>query len=808
MAAETTAVSASPPLKTSNLSRAFTAPIAPIRPTRRRSSRTRPPTTTVPSPRVPVKPKLPNGVSTKSSSTPRSDQRHIPVAVAPPPAWARDVLRSVSMIDDAPENAKPPSPPLIKAVPDERVRHGDVVRSAVRALKAQPVPEKIAGDKRIPTALVELLMDTSVFSSKEDRTSVIAAARSFASTDREACDALVKAKVLHALVTVARQANASAKRDLLTNRPHFPPSLFVDSVVALSQLVDSSQSACADALESGALSVLADAAATDQPMQLRVQACSGLVAIASWSGPRQAVPIVETPGVVKAMSTLLTEKDDLVTDELRSATMSALVAMSTHRTARRILKENGCDEKITAAAKNASLSGNFDFAAQGTLAAGHVAGHSVDEFGFLVLDVENADLMLDSSNDLTGSPVTTSDQSRSSPTTADPDSGSGEDNPASPLLAFSNVTRRANPRMQKSDSEKNRDIEHERIWRDVIENKPYMLAREVGKVRRVKEYRALVSVPVPSSMRRILWPLLLDVEQLRESKPNLYESLCRSVEEEALNDDWEHTIEADVTRTMPLHALFWSGGAQVGVKSLRSILRAYARYQPEVGYCQGMSPVAAVFLMNANNEEDAFLMFSQFMEHYQYKKVFAEGFPKMRQWLTELRPLIYHYMPKLWERLERENVPLELYADKWLITALSHNFPHRYLLRVWDLMFLGGSPKIILKACLAVLKTAESRLMTMHFEGIMHMLQRDFAKPETGLLDEKNPEPFLKMARDFRFEENVRQPPTLTRPPSSHHRPSMSQSASRVRSRPSPRENTRPQRRAGCLCFGKSDTLD
>ena len=724
------------------------------------------------------------------------------------------------MIDDAPENTKPP--PLIQAVPDERVRHGDVVRSAVRALSAQSVPEQIARDKRIPHALVELLEDNVVFSSKDDRASIIAAIRSFASTDRAACDALVNANVLRALVNVARQANATAKRDFLTNRPQSLPKLFVDSVITLSQLVATSQSACADALESGTVAILADAAATYQPMHLRVQAGSGLAAISTWSGPRQAVAIVETDGVVAAMSALLTDKDDLVTDDLRSATMSALVAMSTHRTARRILKEHGCDSSITEAAKNASLSGNFDFAAQSTIAAGHVAGHSVDEFGFLVLDVENTDLSLNFANDLTGSPLTTSDKSRSSPVPVDPDSAdSGEDDPASPLLAFSNVTENAKPKMRKSNSEMNRETEHERVWRDVIENHPEMITRETGKFRRVREYRKLVSVPVPSTMRRTLWPILLDVDELRESEPNLYQSLCKSVEQEALNDDWEHTIEADVTRTMPLHALFWSGGAQVGVKSLRSILRAYARYQPDVGYCQGMSPVAAVFLMNANNEEDAFLMFSQFMELYHYKKVFAEGFPKMRQWLDELRPLIYHYMPKLWERLERENVPLELYADKWLITALSHNFPHRYLLRVWDLMFLGGSPKIILKSCLAVLKTAESRLMKMHFEGIMHMLQRDFAKPETGLLDEKNPEPFLKMARDFRFEDNVRQPPSLSaldrRSSSSRRsRPSMSQSASgggggRVRPRPQSQglsENTRPQRRGGCFCFGKSDTLD
>jgi len=323
-------------------------------------------------------------------------------------------------------------------------------------------------------------------------------------------------------------------------------------------------------------------------------------------------------------------------------------------------------------------------------------------------------------------------------------------------------------------------------------------------------------------LRHVLWTRLLGIDQMRASQPELYTNLCKSVDEQALSDETEHTIDADVTRTMTLHVLFWSGGAQVGVKSLRSILRAYARYQPDIGYCQGMSSVAAVFMMNAQDEESAFLMFTQFMEDYQYKKVFAEGFPKMLQWIEELKPLIYHYMKDLWMRLEKENVPLELYADKWLITALSHNFPHRYLLRVWDLMFLGGTPKIILKSCLAVLKTAEKRLMTMHFEGIMHFLQRDFSKPETKLLDENNPEPFLELARGFRFDPNLKLPP----PPNAHNsntqqvavKERMGSSRSHLsghgKSHPHNganrvgNESQGRRRGGGCLCFGKSNTID
>lgn len=893
----------------------------------------------------------------------RSPRTHNPdESVSQPPGWARDVLRA------ALGEPRPAAPVAVQAVPDARLRRGDVVRAAVRVVRAQKVPQAVLHDARVPAALVALLEDNPVFASSADRVAVVAAIHALASS-KEARDALLAANALTALVTVAREADADASRENIRKRDYQRPSLWVAAVRAIAKLTVCSTSACADALSSGALALLATAASPEQPMDARVRAAAGLAAISAWSGPRLAVDIVETPGVVRAMSAILTERDDSVSNHLRSATMDAIVAMSFHRRARRILREQGCDGNISAAAKHASISGDYDIAARGTVAAGQVTGHSVDEFGFLVLgdanekgleegdeddennginsiglkriqelllheaymqveeiealqmlvsedasepssrdqqlvrqaariygvdsntvaqklpleqagsptsvtdsssrrssrDLlpdksapssstsfendrpeissnshhmsneanvptsaevvgeietgENADLVapseashgISSSSRIEGSPVVTGEN-----VDPDEDAEASEDNSISPLMAFSEGTMRAVERdggsalLKKSSSQINRDVEHERFWRDVFENHPDMLVRESGTRRRVRAYQQLNAVPIPPALRRTIWPVLLEVDAAREAEPGLYEELCRRNESEALSDETEHTIDADVTRTMPLHALFWAGGAQVGVKSLRSILRAYALYRPEVGYCQGMSSVAAVFMMNAKDEEDAFLMFVQFMKQYNYMRVFEEGFPKMLQWLTELRREIYFHMPELWKRLEAENVPLEMYADKWLITALSHNFPHRYLLRVWDLMFLGGSTKIILKSCMSVLKMAEPRLLEMHFDGMMHLLQRDFASVEAGILDVKDPEPFLKMARTFRFDVSRPAPPShnVVGPPSAASIPKVD--TGNVQQPQAPTAPRPTRQKTGCFasCFRATQTTD
>lgn len=72
-------------------------------------------------------------------------------------------------------------------------------------------------------------------------------------------------------------------------------------------------------------------------------------------------------------------------------------------------------------------------------------------------------------------------------------------------------------------------------------------------------------------------------------------------------------IDLDVNRTYRDHIMFRE---RYGVKqrSLFNILAAYSIYNSEVGYCQGMSQVAALLLMYMD-EEDAFWGLAQLMTH-------------------------------------------------------------------------------------------------------------------------------------------------------------------------------------------------
>ena len=57
----------------------------------------------------------------------------------------------------------------------------------------------------------------------------------------------------------------------------------------------------------------------------------------------------------------------------------------------------------------------------------------------------------------------------------------------------------------------------------------------------------------------------------------------------------ESQIELDLSRTFPTHELFAPG--ERGLAELRTVLLAYAIHNPTIGYCQGMSYLAATLLI-------------------------------------------------------------------------------------------------------------------------------------------------------------------------------------------------------------------
>lgn len=68
----------------------------------------------------------------------------------------------------------------------------------------------------------------------------------------------------------------------------------------------------------------------------------------------------------------------------------------------------------------------------------------------------------------------------------------------------------------------------------------------------------------------------------------------------------EGVIQRDIARTFPAHDFFKEAGG-LGQDSLYRVSKAYAIFDSEVGYCQGLSFLAATLLLHVNSNMNLFL---------------------------------------------------------------------------------------------------------------------------------------------------------------------------------------------------------
>ena len=87
----------------------------------------------------------------------------------------------------------------------------------------------------------------------------------------------------------------------------------------------------------------------------------------------------------------------------------------------------------------------------------------------------------------------------------------------------------------------------------------------------------------------------------------MYSKLCEFPNDKACNE-----IKKDVERTMAELRL-WDEDLQCGNNKLFNVLVAYANYDNEVGYVQGMNYIVALLLFYIKDEEQVFWCFYQIM---------------------------------------------------------------------------------------------------------------------------------------------------------------------------------------------------
>lgn len=211
---------------------------------------------------------------------------------------------------------------------------------------------------------------------------------------------------------------------------------------------------------------------------------------------------------------------------------------------------------------------------------------------------------------------------------------------------------------------------------------------------------------LPSSVRGKVWRLAIGNELnvtseiyescLTRAQTKLSELYCKSDidQENSMN-----VIQLDISRTFPHLCIFQRGGPYS--EMLHLLLAAYVCYRPDVGYVQGMSYIAAILILNME-QEDAFICFSNLLNKPLHLSAFTLNQQQMQAYYKAYNQVFNYNLPKLYEHFQSSGLTPDLYLLDWIYTIYAKAMPLDVACRVWDI-FLRDGYEFIFRTAIGIL---------------------------------------------------------------------------------------------------------
>ncbi|CAF4833627.1 unnamed protein product [Rotaria socialis] len=228
---------------------------------------------------------------------------------------------------------------------------------------------------------------------------------------------------------------------------------------------------------------------------------------------------------------------------------------------------------------------------------------------------------------------------------------------------------------------------------------------------RTSELYDLLFQGIPNSLRNELWLLFSGAIYDKHTSPDVYrkcvhESSIVSNDQDLINEE----IERDLYRALPDQKAYQD---ESGISVLRRLLRAYACYNTDVGYCQAMNIIGGVLLLYMN-EEDAFWTLAALCErllpdYYNTKVVGAlidQGV---------FNDYFKEYLPDLYKKLINLGIAACI-SLSWFLTLFVCVMPFESALFIIDIFFYDGI-KFLFQLALTILSENRQRLLECNDDG-------------------------------------------------------------------------------------------
>lgn len=198
---------------------------------------------------------------------------------------------------------------------------------------------------------------------------------------------------------------------------------------------------------------------------------------------------------------------------------------------------------------------------------------------------------------------------------------------------------------------------------------------------------------IPDEDRRSAWNRLVQVNSFIARFPALYENLSEMEPTEERVKSAFRNIELDLYRTFPERDEFKKGTVQgeQTIEKMRRVLRAYAIFDVEVGYCQSMNFLAGTLLMYLPERESFWhLVVIMQRESSSLRGMYRPGMEQTLLMLTTLTNLIRLHLPVLAQHWEDIGVDPSMFATEWYLSLFTRTFPLALTARVIECFLSEG----------------------------------------------------------------------------------------------------------------------
>lgn len=217
---------------------------------------------------------------------------------------------------------------------------------------------------------------------------------------------------------------------------------------------------------------------------------------------------------------------------------------------------------------------------------------------------------------------------------------------------------------------------------------------------------------------------------------------------------FQNSIDLDITRTFPRDAFITEHD---NLAKLQRILYAYAAFDEEVGYVQGMNFICGFMLYHSGSEINTFSLLRNLMmnhriggspTHLSLRRLFLPGHAGLKMWCFVVQQILFEEAPDVFAHLlhlateSEQTFPqdmfLVLFADIFL-TIFTSSAPFLPVTRVWDLFFAHGW-LFLCRLCVSFILTERKAILQADALEIVMSLMKSNAMLKSNQLNRRREE--------------------------------------------------------------------